>query len=48
MMKYCPACYVEFETEDIVCPECGTKLEDPYTDEESEEMLELLMTRIQA
>lgn len=48
MLKYCPNCYTEFETEDEVCPQCGTKLEDPYTDEEAEEMLELLMTNIRA
>lgn len=42
MIKYCPACYEEFETEDSVCPQCGTALEEPLTDEESEEYLEML------
>lgn len=48
MLKYCPTCYIEIETEDEVCPQCGTALEEPYTDEESEEMLELLMNVIRA
>lgn len=48
MLKYCPTCYMEFETEDSVCPQCGTKLKDPYTEEEAEQILELLMTEIRA
>ncbi|MCQ4636671.1 hypothetical protein NE619_08010 [Anaerovorax odorimutans] len=48
MIKYCSSCYTEFETEETVCPQCGTKLEDPFTDDESEEMLELLMNEIRA
>lgn len=46
MIKYCPSCYIEMETEELVCPQCGTKLEDPFTEEESDEMLELLMKEI--
>lgn len=48
MLKYCPGCYTEFETEENLCPQCGTKLEDPFTEEESEEMLELLFNEIRA
>ena len=48
MIKYCPACYTEFETEDLVCPQCGTRLEDPYTEDEQDELLELLMNEILA
>lgn len=48
MVKYCPACYTEFETEDLVCPQCGTRLEDPYTEDEADEMLELLLNEIRA
>ncbi len=46
MLKYCSTCYIEIETEELVCPQCGTKLEEPFTDEESDEMLELLMNEI--
>ncbi len=48
MLKYCPACYIEIETEETVCPQCGTDLEEPFTEEESDEMLELLMNVIRA
>lgn len=48
MMKYCPSCYMEVETEELVCPQCGTALEEPFTQEEDEEMLELLMNEIRA
>lgn len=44
MKKYCPNCYTEFETEAEVCPQCGTRLEDPYTEDEFEEMLEMLQS----
>lgn len=42
MIKYCPACYEEFETEDETCPKCGTALEDPMSEEEQNEYVELL------
>ena len=45
MLKYCPVCYTEFETEENVC---GGPLKKPLTEEESEEWLELLMTEIRA
>ncbi|MCB6993805.1 hypothetical protein LI177_09965 [bacterium 210820-DFI.6.37] len=48
MLKYCSNCYTEFETEESVCPQCGTKLEEPYTDEEADEILELLFKEIRA
>ena len=48
MKKYCPGCYTEYETEDTICPQCATKLEDPLTDEEAEQMLEFLMKEIRA
>ena len=46
MKKYCPNCYTDFETEELTCPQCGTELEDPYTEEEDNELLELLMNEI--
>ena len=48
MLKYCPVCYTGFETEENVCPQCGSPLKKPLTEEESEEWLELLMTEIRA
>lgn len=48
MLKYCATCYIEIETEELICPQCGSKLEDPFTEEEAEEMLELLMNEIRA
>lgn len=46
MIKYCPNCYIEIETDELVCPQCGAKLEEPFTAEEDEEMLELLMNEM--
>lgn len=49
MLKYCPSCYTEVEVDDKVtkCPHCGEKLDTPFTQEEDDEMMELLMTMIQ-
>lgn len=49
MLKYCPSCYTEVEAEDKenTCPHCGGKLDKPFTQEEDDEMMELLMTMIQ-
>ncbi len=48
MLKYCPSCYTESEVpeQETVCPHCGGKLEEPFTEEEDEEMMEMLMTMI--
>lgn len=48
MLKYCPSCYTEIDTEETLCPECGTPLKKAMTEEESEEWLELLMNEIRA
>lgn len=48
MKKYCSSCYMDFETEESLCPQCGEKLEEPFTEEEDAEMLELLMNEIRA
>lgn len=42
MLKYCPNCYEEFETDEEKCPQCQTKLQEPFDDKEDAEFMELL------
>lgn len=39
---YCPCCYQEYYVFGNTCPKCGTLLEQPLSDEEAEEYMEML------
>jgi len=38
---YCPSCYKDYYTEKDKCPVCGCELQEPYTEEEEEELAEI-------
>lgn len=40
---YCPRCYADRFVDSRICPVCGTKLEEPMTEDEEDEMMEILM-----
>lgn len=39
---YCPACYEEYLVYGATCPECGAPLEEPLTEDEAAEYLDML------
>ena len=41
---YCSRCYSDFYVYDGICPECGAVLEDPLTEDEAEEFMEVLFS----
>lgn len=41
---YCPRCYSDFYAYNGICPECGAVLEEPLTEEEAEEFMEVLFS----
>ncbi len=40
---YCPRCYTDRFVDSRICPVCGTQLEEPMTEDEEDEMMEILM-----
>ena len=40
--RFCPVCYMNYEVTTNVCPECGTQMEEPMTEEEEAELMEVL------
>lgn len=41
---YCPRCYSDFYVYNGICPECGAVLEEPLTEDEAEEFMEVLFS----
>ena len=40
--RFCPACYMNYEVTADICPECGARMEEPMTEDEEAELMELL------
>ena len=40
--RFCPACYMNYEVTADICPECGARMEEPMTEDEEAEMMEVL------
>ena len=40
--RFCPACYMNYEVTTNVCPECGTQMQSPMTEDEEAELMEAL------
>lgn len=40
---FCPACYMNYYSDSSLCPECGTPMEEAMTEDEEDELFEMLM-----
>ena len=40
--RFCPVCYMNYEVTTNVCPECGAQMQAPMTEDEEDELMEVL------
>lgn len=41
--RFCPVCYMNYEVTTNICPECGAQMDEPMTEDEEAELLEMLL-----